>query len=682
MAVNELARTTARAGEPASGATGPPARGPAWRAALAMMGGFGTGLVLMRFVSGTGARWLVIPVTVALAALVTWTDIRIRTERSHDDRPFGRRARLPLGLLGGGAVAVATWLLLPRWTNGLGIFGISLVVMGSGWLVAEARRDGIPPAPVGALVIAGGLAAAAGAVAWRTDRGGAHALDALLLPAGVLVVLAGLGLLSGRLLRAVSGTGSGPVRWRGLDRAGRRAVAAGAVLLVVAPFLLADGPALWYAAILVVALFLLVGAIASDTSTDALVLVLAVALVWALMPRSSAQAAPPLRAGRPTIVALGDSFTSGEGARRYYRGTNTPHVNACRRAPSAYPVVATAGGTAARQVVFVACSGATAAEIHHEAQYPGEPGGTRGGLPQIANYEGVVGDHGLPASDIRLIVVSIGGNDAGFGDVVTTCIAPGNCAKAGRHFLRRLPAARVEVDRAFAALNAVRNGVPVLVVPYPIPLSETHCASSMLEPDEHRFLYGFARELDAMVEDAADRAGFYHLDGMENALDDGLRLCDGSGRRIGVHTVSLNPVDGAVELQVNPKNWVHNSFHPNAAGHRAMAAVLTRWLADHPHPPAVAPAARAAGHGVVSLGTIMRDPDYAACDADLKDCGGSIGTWKRHQLQGLARRSLPGTVAALLGACLVWFAVLRARRPARPATARAVPAGAEPPSGW
>src|SRR5215212_278600 len=35
------------------------------------------------------------------------------------------------------------------------------------------------------------------------------------------------------------------------------------------------------------------------------------------------------------IAALGDSYLSGEGARRFFRGTDAPRSNTCHRAPTA-----------------------------------------------------------------------------------------------------------------------------------------------------------------------------------------------------------------------------------------------------------------------------------------------------------------------------------------------------------
>lgn len=61
------------------------------------------------------------------------------------------------------------------------------------------------------------------------------------------------------------------------------------------------------------------------------------------------------------IVALGDSYISGEGAARFFPGTDHPGSNECRRAATAYPyLVAEALGAS---LTFVACSGARTSHL-------------------------------------------------------------------------------------------------------------------------------------------------------------------------------------------------------------------------------------------------------------------------------------------------------------------------------
>ena len=142
-------------------------------------------------------------------------------------------------------------------------------------------------------------------------------------------------------------------------------------------------------------------------------------------------------APRPAIsslieyLALGDSYTSGEGAFNYLPGTDTGFNN-CHLSINSYPLLISqqlygSGGHS------VACSGAKIGDV----------------LPiQANNYRGQASDAGqmletqktnilssfmpgyLPQSDFvsqyqpGVITVSIGGNDIGFADILKSCVLP------------------------------------------------------------------------------------------------------------------------------------------------------------------------------------------------------------------------------------------------------------------
>ena len=124
--------------------------------------------------------------------------------------------------------------------------------------------------------------------------------------------------------------------------------------------------------------------------------------------------AAPADAAAPSYVALGDSYSSGTGTRSYLAdGTS------CLRSVYAYPsIIASAKGYALN---FRACSGAKITDV------------TNAQLSALS-------------SSTAYVTISIGGNDAGFADVLTTCAQPAwlsNCTGA--------------VDRA---QSYVRNTLP------------------------------------------------------------------------------------------------------------------------------------------------------------------------------------------------------------------------------
>jgi lysophospholipase L1-like esterase len=372
--------------------------------------------------------------------------------------------------------------------------------------------------------------------------------------------------------------------------------------------------------------------------------------------------------GGRTLVSLGDSYMSGEGAERFFDGTNAADRNECRRAPSAYPHLIVEPGRegAFGRLAFLACSGATAANVYRRAQFPGEPidDTPDAGVDQLAQLRTLLGRARV---DIRLVVVSIGGNDAGFSDIGAACLAPGSCVERGHEWLERLDRVAENVGAAYREIRAtVGREAPVLAIPYPQPIRDRPCDYSLLEQDEHRFLHGFVEQLDGVIRQAARDARFYFLDGMVGAFSDRLRICDGRREDMGVNFIALKSMNGLVDQAVNPAKWIHNSLHPNKRGHEAMTVALEEWLRSHRDPPAVPPADDLpAPFARRSLEQVMgaevsycrgREPEPAHCDR------GDVA-WTFTQIGILvARAAIPALVLAA-GLWLLWLPVLEWTRP-------------------
>src|ERR1017187_5737058 len=94
-------------------------------------------------------------------------------------------------------------------------------------------------------------------------------------------------------------------------------------------------------------------------------------------------------AAQPQYVALGDSYSSGVGTRVFYK-----EEGSCSRSPDAYgPRIAAAR---AYSLSFQACSGATTTEVNSK---------------QL----------GTLSTSTSLVTITIGGNDAGFSNVIINC---------------------------------------------------------------------------------------------------------------------------------------------------------------------------------------------------------------------------------------------------------------------
>ncbi|GGT97184.1 GDSL-type esterase/lipase family protein [Streptomyces lateritius] len=139
-------------------------------------------------------------------------------------------------------------------------------------------------------------------------------------------------------------------------------------------------------------------------------------------------------AGPTAVVSMGDSYISGEAGRwqgnsltttgsrngtdRAWTGSaydpgrvyGTTAANGCHRSDSAEVKSA---GPIASALINIACSGATTRNVFRAAS-----GGVayKGEAPQADQLASIAASH-----DVETIVLSIGGNDLGFADIITTC---------------------------------------------------------------------------------------------------------------------------------------------------------------------------------------------------------------------------------------------------------------------
>lgn len=384
-----------------------------------------------------------------------------------------------------------------------------------------------------------------------------------------------------------------------------------------------------------VLVFVLLLSISSSTQADVVLVAIVAALIWALQPSDVvvdeavvewSEEMEPMASER-VYAALGDSYMSGEGARNFYAGTNSFGTNECRRAETAYARLildSEAGKALASKVAFFACSGALG---EHVSSVPQLPSATTAQSARLADLL----DTG---ADVPLVIVSIGGNDAGFSKIGIECLAPGDCATRGQKWLDQLVHVSTELDSAYSALRKVAgDSVPIVAVPYPRPLNVTReCGYSSFTLAERVFIDGFLTELNLVVERSAARNGLLYLNEMENALVDGdLRICDTDDPdKAGINVFAANAKSGRIEQSTNPANWFHNSLHPNLAGHEALGEVFERWLRDNPNPASPTPTSEVSGEPR-SLPEVMLaslPPDYCGKEnSAIPDCGKESNDW-------------------------------------------------------
>ncbi len=302
----------------------------------------------------------------------------------------------------------------------------------------------------------------------------------------------------------------------------------------------------------------------------------------------SGTATPPQDRANARLVVFGDSFISGEGVERFFEGTDD-RSNHCRRATTAYAVLV-AEQMYDGSLDFYACSGAVMDDVidlggapderacvdeagnRFAGQMPCSPATVYGRRRQIDN----VAESGTP----ELVLVSIGGNDSGFGDIVKGCLLPGSCVERREDWLEFIATLGPDLEQTYTEIReAFEPGTPIVVMPYPLILGEKTCNGSPLRAEEHRFIVELTAVLDEQIKRSAQRAGVLYFEPGITAFE-GHRLCESSPDERAINLVEFQASSGGLADQLDTGGWLNNSMHPNRLGHELTSEALVAWLVD------------------------------------------------------------------------------------------------------
>ncbi|MGI9597214.1 MAG: SGNH/GDSL hydrolase family protein, partial [Acidimicrobiales bacterium] len=306
------------------------------------------------------------------------------------------------------------------------------------------------------------------------------------------------------------------------------------------------------------------------------VLLLGFLVGWVLVDRTTGEAVDPNPDAEQTILSLGDSYISGEGAPEFFEGTNVvgPNGNQCRRAPTAYPYLA--ADRLGASLIFLACSGALSTGMDNAGTLPDPLPPVAGGEDQLQR---LVAEYGSDVADIDAVLVSVGGNDVGFGTIIKACLLPESCAvpELNEPWLRNVAATRQQLVGVYQTLKTtVGDGTPIVAVLYPRIVRPDERCELAIGDDEIEFVVEFTDALNETVRRAAAEVGINVFEGSVDAFD-GRLLCDDDPATNFFH---IAPTEGPVADTIVPSNWVHGTLHPRVDGHELIADRLVAVSED------------------------------------------------------------------------------------------------------
>ncbi len=293
-------------------------------------------------------------------------------------------------------------------------------------------------------------------------------------------------------------------------------------------------------------------------------------------------------------LALGDSYTSGEGAFDYVDGTDTT-VNHCHLSLHSYPLLISgqlfgnAGGHS------VACSGARSQDI-----LPSNPDTYSGQIihaSQTAKLSSLDISHllsdytpgNLPQSDFvsqyqpEVLTVSVGGNDIGFGNMLVNCVMPHWSRYTSDNVCYNSYEDRLEVikliDRTvptwtniFKQLQAKSPLSQIYAIGYPqIAYDKGQCALNVqLNKSELEFSAEIIAYLNGAIQQSAKLAAISYVD-IADALY-GYRLCENASYNTAVNGLTAGKDNGLFGLKILGRE----SYHPTAFGHYLIESTILR----------------------------------------------------------------------------------------------------------
>jgi lysophospholipase L1-like esterase len=227
-------------------------------------------------------------------------------------------------------------------------------------------------------------------------------------------------------------------------------------------------------------------------------------------------------------VALGDSYSSGTGTGSYSLSSS------CLRSVYAYPYLV-ASQRPNTSLNFVACSGATTTDVMNN---------------QVSAVN----------ASTNIVTITIGGNDAGFSNVVISCTTLGcqNAITNARNYIQNTLPGRL--NTVYSAIRSRAPSARVIVLGYPRLFQSSGClGTSGIDSNERTQLNSTADLMRTVISGRAAAYGFTFKDPIPPFV--GHAVCSSSAWLNGLNIFNST-----------------ESYHPNRPGHSGGYAPLVRQV--------------------------------------------------------------------------------------------------------
>jgi hypothetical protein len=293
----------------------------------------------------------------------------------------------------------------------------------------------------------------------------------------------------------------------------------------------------------------------------------------------------PLPEALTPYVALGDSYSAGEGLPEYFPGTGEPDYTSADRNRCHRSVESAYGAILGVTDGFRACSGALLGNMF----------GRQDGVPPQLGRQ--------PEPDVKTVTITISGNDAGFSKIVTFCAIKLSCLDTlswtppdggDERTIRAYATRRIrELDETllptfYTALRAHFPAARILVLGYPQLFAagsdfaeQRFCqkAYRTFSQAERSGFRDLQRQYNGVIEQRARAAGLEYIE-VADAFE-GHETCGPKGPWLAFVKDAIRELEsfsqsGGVDA---------GNFHPTASGQGMFARLVHCYLAINPNPP-------------------------------------------------------------------------------------------------